>query len=430
MADAKSPSLERIEIDGGPTVLILPVDGTSRVAVQAMYDVGFIDEPRGIAQASHLIEHLACFGATAKSSAGESIRVLNQIGMANAETLPSLTHYDYSVPAGRLEIALETEAERLRSLKFEPTTIAEEAERCYAEVRFVAERSNPPALGKFSLMAATQFWRHSLTDASVLGGLETASLDALRAFHKAHYNRSNLTLIVAGAVTRAAVEPIVKKAFSSLPSSQARPAPIDWATTPKRGVVRWDASATIVYVAYPPPNDPAERLVVTAALQAATMNLAADPEVKKLAAGVDGSGMAWPVGRTPSFASFTLQPGTDPDKAAAVLSTRLESEISGMLPSTLVPVVTMLADTSLPLDATSLKAYSDQLMQQAGSLELAHDMILGNVAIQIGMRDVWLGPDRAAIAERARSLLQGDWKAFVGRVLPVGRRIVTVLLAP
>ena len=417
--------VERFELEGGPKVVLVRVEGLPRVAVQAIYDVGIIDEPRGMAQASHLIEHLACMGATAKTRADEAFQNLNQIGMANAETLPSLTHYDYGLPADRFEVAIQTEAERLRSLAFDRHIIVREAERCYGEVQAVASRT-PPALGKFSLMAAAQGWRHGIANARVLGGLAEAPLSALQAFHKRFYSRRNLTLIVIGSQTRDLVLDMVKKHFADLPSTSA-----NLAVPPRiagRQAVQWDVPTTILYMGFVPPSGKPEQLVLTAAFQELGQRLTADSEVQELASGVDASNMVWPVGRCPAFAAFTMKPGVKWIEAEAKLAKRFRAAIDALSPESLAASLPMLADLPWTLNAAFIKSNAEAMVSQMGSLNRAYDAVLGNSAIQIGLRDVWLGEDRSVILSKAQEILNKRFPEFVKTALSEERAFVTILV--
>lgn len=424
---AQPPSVERIELSGGPTVVFVEIPGTGRVAVQAMYDVGIIDEPAGIPQAAHLVEHLVSLGATAKSAAGESFAKLNQFGMTNAETLPSLTHYDYGIPADRLDLALSTEAERLRSLSIEEKVVAQEAARCYQEVQVVASLT-PPALGKFALMAATQWWFHSRQSAQVLGGLESAPLADLRAFHSRHYNKSNLTLIVVGSVSRDAVLALVIKHFEGLPSPTAPAGRFVWPKLPRQGEVEWDAPATIVYFAFPPPEILEEQLIMTATLESMAMRLYADPDVKRVASRVDASNRVWPVGRCPGFVAFTLVPGASKDEAVSNLSARIRTTIGELNGSTLAGSLPGIVSIPFSLDAAPLKSSAEAMSERFGSVERAYDVVLGNAAIQIGLREVWLGPAKDAVLLRAQEMVKVGFADFIERRFSEKAMVVTTLV--
>jgi hypothetical protein len=422
-----SGQIERFELEGGPVVLLVRVEGVPRVAVQALYDVGIVDEPKGLAQASHLIEHLACVGATAQSPAGYTFQSLNQIGMANAETLPSLTHYDYGLPADRFELAIQTEAERLRSLAFEPKTIAQEAARCYQEVQAVAGH-DPPMVGKFALMAAAQAWRHAATYANVRKGIESAFPDALRAFHARHYHRGNLTLVIAGPVERKTAEEAVRRHFADLPSPNAAPQPIAWDKASRHSQVVWDGPATVLYFAYPPSGNLAERMLATACFDAIRPALTNDADVLRLASAVDFSGLVWPVGRSPSFAAFTLRPGVSWKEAEPKLRDRLRAALANLRAEALAPSLPMYAELPWKLDAQFVRGNLEPMTRQLGSQDRAYDAILGNAAIQIGLREVWLGKERKKPLQEATVLLQNSFEQFRARIFAENKEVVTALV--
>ena len=112
-ASARQEAAGRHKLQNGVTLLLHRVPGVEQVAVEAFYEVGLVHEPAGMAQAAHLLEHLVCNAATASYKAGESMAWLNSVGLANAETMPDWTHYDYMVPADKLERIFQIEAERL-----------------------------------------------------------------------------------------------------------------------------------------------------------------------------------------------------------------------------------------------------------------------------------------------------------------------------
>lgn len=420
---------ERIAIEGGPVVILLVVEGAGRVVVEVVYGVGIIDDPRGIPQAAHLIEHLACVGATANDGPGETFRRLNEIGVANAETMPDLTHYDLCAPADELDFVLRVEADRLRSLRIDGAIVAQEAPRCYEEVRFVATRT-PPALGKFALMAATQSWRHGLDRALVMGGLEDSPLDDLRAFHSAFYTRSNLTLVIVGEFERDAALDSVRRHFGDLPARPPVHEPIDWTRAPRDATVTWDAPATIVYLAFEPPESRAERLVLTALVPQVVQVLARHPEVLRHASTIDSSNRAWPVGRLPVFLAATLRDGADPAEARDALERRLREVLSRADSPILVQrSVQQAAARPWSFEAGELKRTAAALARAPDvSQQRAFDSVLGNSALEIGMRDLWLGPDPDALVREAEQLTAEDLAALIARTFDPERMIVTTLV--
>ncbi len=108
-----------VALDNGARLVVEPIPGTGAVAVIAAYATGFADDPAGLAQAAHLAEHL-------RVTAGDPDALAS--GM-NAETLASLTYYDYALAPDGLERAFRTEARRLLHTNFTDADVAREVPR-------------------------------------------------------------------------------------------------------------------------------------------------------------------------------------------------------------------------------------------------------------------------------------------------------------
>ncbi|MHC4406172.1 MAG: hypothetical protein ACYTG0_41585 [Planctomycetota bacterium] len=52
-------------LDNGATLILHPVQAAESAAIETLYDVGFVDEPSGKTQATHLLEHVVCRAPTA-----------------------------------------------------------------------------------------------------------------------------------------------------------------------------------------------------------------------------------------------------------------------------------------------------------------------------------------------------------------------------
>lgn len=62
------------------------------------------------------------------------------------------------------------------------------------------------------------------------------------------------------------------------------------------------------------------------------------------------------------------------------------------------------------------------------SQQRAFDSVLGNSALEIGMRDLWLGPDPDALVREAEQLTAEDLAALIARTFDPERMIVTTLV--
>ncbi|MCA9774219.1 MAG: insulinase family protein [Myxococcales bacterium] len=327
-----------VTLDNGIMLLIQPVPGATMVAIEEVHRVGFIHDPAGVAQGSHLIEHLRCMGATASHAPGVAYSRLNTAGLANAETMGDLTHYDLVVPPEQLGEALAAILERHESLGIDDAIIAQEAPRCHAEVVNVTRAMGGPGL-KFAMAAAVQAWRHGLGEASLLTGLEAWDAGSAERWMHATHRPERLTLAIVGAVDPDEIERRAEERFGTMAAfdepHDADPfAPIDYAALPPEQTVTWDVDAAAVFVLYPPPEDSDERAALTLWGLQASRDLAQDPRRRDTGGQAfrprpgDGlmNGTPYPVGDLPLFV-FSSAP-RDPDQQrryAASLAEQLEA---------------------------------------------------------------------------------------------------------
>ena len=100
-------------LDNGLRALILPRKRVPIVVCDLFYPVGSFDEPPGKTGLAHFLEHML-FKGTERFPKGQ----IDQLafiagGQANAETGEDYTHYWFTFPSGRWEIALQVEADRM-----------------------------------------------------------------------------------------------------------------------------------------------------------------------------------------------------------------------------------------------------------------------------------------------------------------------------
>ncbi len=431
-AEEQAGPPSRTVLDNGITVLLLPLPEANHVAVEAVYRVGFLHEPKGMTQAAHLLEHIACHGATKSFAPGEAMRRLGERGMANAETLADHTRYDYVLPATDLELALQIEAERLGSLVIDPTIVAQEAPRCYEETALVEQ--NPRAgMIKHAFMALNQAWHHRAEHALVRGGLEAIPLGDLIAFHRAAYRPQDLVLVVVGGFDRSEALALVNKDLGIIPRSPAAAvAPIAWGEAGRQATVRWDSKVQAVCVAVPPPEQTDERLLLSVLGNMLMQRLMADRQVTGAADAVFATNITWSCATLPFFLYATAKPASDLSALQGLLAARLQAL------ATQPPADAEVA----PLRAMALEYVGDprltwrdiqrQARMIAGQLrqkpEQATGMVLGNLGIQLGMRELLLGSDGASLAQGLEALTAEQLQAILQRTLDPAKQFATLLV--
>lgn len=412
---------ERFTLDNGATVILLPVKGTEYVGIESFYRVGFIDEPAGLTQAAHLLEHCACKGATISYAPGESFDHLGRVGMANAETLATFTHYDLMVPARELETALRIEAERLTSLRIDESLVRQEAPRCYAEASAV-ESSQKAPLFKFAVMAAVQGWRHGADTALIKGGLAEAPLQSLLDFHQQTYTPGNLLLVLAGDFDSAEARRLIERHIGAIPARAALPRePIDWGAVPVRREISWDSSRTALVIASPPPERPRDRLILTLWGTVLFDRLTADAQLGAAASFAACSAYVSPVGDMPFFLYATVARDADPVEAEQLLIQRARALAADLQNDAALARIRLFArsfSVPPPLDSAAVAAQSRALAaHQNMEPSQAAMMILGNAALQAGIRAEVFGSAPGSLVDEIDAMTADELRALTAVAL-------------
>jgi zinc protease len=214
------PVFERI-LGNGLKVLVLPRKGVRIAVCDLFHPVGSFDEPPGKTGIAHFLEHML-FKGTERFPKG-SIDQLAFVagGQANADTGEDRTHYWFSLPADRWELALEIEADRMTSARFDPHEV--EAER-----QVVGEeraRDVESALARLDQThQALSYLRHPYRN-PVLGwprDLASITVEDLEAFYRRHYRPDGAVLVFAGDVDPKRVIDRVEERFGAIPPGRPK----------------------------------------------------------------------------------------------------------------------------------------------------------------------------------------------------------------
>lgn len=429
----RAETLVVLRLENGVTVLYQRVPGALDVGVEEIHPVGLIDDPAGVAQASHLAEHLRCMSASGSFAAGESYQRLNTAGMGNAETMGDMTHYDLVVPKDQLDLALTIIAERLTSLRLDAQTIAHEAPRCDAEIAGVMQATGGPGF-KFALAAVVQNWQHGLEQARLIGGLGAWTVGDAQRFVGQMHRADGLIVAIAGDVDPQALEAMVRQRLGGIAAVEARAEDqtrsIDWLRVDRDALMQWDVDASAVFVAYPPPTDPEECLAMTLWSTAAMGALAARPTGPAgLAAGAMLSNTSYPVGRLPLFAFVPVAAGNNTGEEGEKFGNAMESIAGGSgagVREARALLRTLSQSFSRGMDQAAYNQAVALLTQRMGA-ERGSQMAIGGVALEMGLAWQTLGPNPS---ERLAALSRRDtawWEGLVRRTVSAERRIVTRL---
>lgn len=206
-------------LDNGLTVLLKEVHSAPVISWWVLYRIGSRNERTGQTGISHWVEHMM-FKGTDKFPGGILDRLIDrQGGSWNAQTSVDYTAYYETLPADRIGLALELEADRMMNAKFEPEET--ESERTV----IISERQgseNSPLFWLGEEVNAAAFRVHGYHH-EIIGDmidLETMSRDDLFNHYKAHYVPNNAIAVAVGSFDTDEMLKQIDALYGSIPAGK------------------------------------------------------------------------------------------------------------------------------------------------------------------------------------------------------------------
>jgi predicted Zn-dependent peptidase len=240
------------KLDNGLTVVISEDHSSPTVGVSVVYHVGMRLEPRNRTGFAHLFEHLM-FQGTPKAPKGVfDTTITGGGGRNNGSTRPDFTNYIETAPVSSLEPILWLEADRMKTLDFNPASLKNQQDVVKEEIRVNVK--NQPYGGFYWIdisQLAFQKWENNHDGYGSFEDLEGASLDDVRGFHRDYYGPNNAVLAIAGDVTPAQGFALAQKYFGGI-EKRATPKGTDFTeglNTKEKRIEQSDALAQVPAVA-------------------------------------------------------------------------------------------------------------------------------------------------------------------------------------
>lgn len=211
------------KLDNGLTVIVSEDHSSPTVGVSVVYHVGMRLEPRNRTGFAHLFEHLMFQGTPNAPKGVFDKTITGGGGRNNGSTRPDYTNYIETAPVSAIEPILWLEADRMKTLDFNPKTLKNQQDVVKEEIRVNVK--NQPYGGFMWLdisQQAFQKWENNHDGYGSFEDLEGASLEDVRNFHRDYYGPNNAVLAIAGDVTPAQGFALAQKYFGAIP---ARPTP-------------------------------------------------------------------------------------------------------------------------------------------------------------------------------------------------------------
>ena len=229
MSDASKPNLVT-RLRNGLEVRLKEIHTAPLATCWVWYRVGSRNETPGTTGVSHWVEHMQ-FKGTPSFPAGVLDRAISRNGgVWNAFTWLDWTAYLETLPADRIKMALELEADRMQNSLFDVDEV--ESERTV----IIAERQgheNEPTFRLAEEVQAASFRVHGYHH-GVIGDmvdLQSMTRDDLFAHYRLHYVPSNAVLVVAGDFNTRRMLNQIREIFGPLPKApvpqhMSRPEPL------------------------------------------------------------------------------------------------------------------------------------------------------------------------------------------------------------
>lgn len=252
--------IQPIQLDNGLHIMLKEIHTAPLVSHWVWYRVGSRDEIPGKTGISHWVEHMQ-FKGTPTFPADELERNISRTGgYWNALTYLDWTTYFETMPADKIDLALELEADRMTNSSFDPQEVSRERTVVMSERQ---GRENSPGFQLKEAMRAAAFRVHPYHHEIIgdMADLKTMTRDDLYEHYRTYYRPNNALVAVAGDFQSDSMLERIKELYSNIPAEKniprhARPEP------PQKGehrlTVEGPGETTIVEVAYhtPPASDP------------------------------------------------------------------------------------------------------------------------------------------------------------------------------
>ncbi len=194
---AAQRSILQTRLRNGLRVRLKEIHTAPLISSWVWYRVGSRNEPSGLTGISHLVEHMQ-FKGTPAFPAGKLDKAISRHGgFWNALTWLDWTAYFETMPADRIDLALELEADRMANSLFEPSEF--ESERTVV----ISERQgneNEPQFRLSEEVQAVAFRVHPYHHEVIgdMADLESLQRDDLYAHYQRFYAPENAILAIAG----------------------------------------------------------------------------------------------------------------------------------------------------------------------------------------------------------------------------------------
>ncbi|MEQ1878743.1 MAG: pitrilysin family protein [Bdellovibrionia bacterium] len=215
--------VERYRLPNGLTVLLYVDRGAPLITYHTWFKVGSRDEQPGTTGIAHLFEHLMFKGAKRHGP-----KAFDKVMQANGGTNNAFTSHDYTgyfetLPADKLEIAMDLESDRMENLQLTEENLKSEREVVKEERRYRVENDVTGRL--FEETYSTVFKVHPYRWPVIgwMDDLARITVEECQKFYKTYYAPNNAVIVLAGDFNKAEAKKLLVKYYGHIPSQEIPP---------------------------------------------------------------------------------------------------------------------------------------------------------------------------------------------------------------
>jgi zinc protease len=242
---SKAGGTQSVVLENGIEVIAEEMRVSPLVAVSVLYKVGSRNEVSGKTGVSHFVEHMIFNGTERYPGDMAAKEILKNGGIPNGETYWDYTHYGGVLPADKVDIVLDIEADRMAHTTVDSQAVEDERDIILEEL---AMRGEAPLLILLEDLFATAFkihpYHHWLAG-GYFGDVEIMDPAYVRHFYETYYQPANTVITIVGDIDEGEA---IAKARAHFEGIAAGPAPSQEVPTEphqqglRRVTVRGDAT--------------------------------------------------------------------------------------------------------------------------------------------------------------------------------------------
>ena len=211
------------QLKNGLNVILSEDYSLPLVTVAVAYKIGSRNDPKGRTGLAYLLENLM-FQGSQNIRKMQHIRIIQRIGgRINAFTDVDKTIFFQTVSSNQLATVLWLESDRMKSLTFTPSDVAQAKNSLIAEIRnhYAADPYLENSIHFDKLLFPDFAYNHPVTGNE--NDLREITVNNVREFYATFYIPNNAVLCITGNINKRKAERLIRKYFENIPKGREIP---------------------------------------------------------------------------------------------------------------------------------------------------------------------------------------------------------------